>query len=224
MKRLLFFCFIVLLSISSCQKEKQETAPETLGTIINPEEYYPYNYNNYWIYSLYEIKPNGEAIDLNKKDTVITGYIGSVDDKPYISLLILGDMPGFYHYHIDSSGYLLTPGKPGFAPIIFAANDKRNPLYQYTQIWGDTAFVYTNRMLQSTKKISVPAGTFEVLTLEENYDIKRPAPESYRTYHRHWARNVGLVSFQFGAINRRPIKYEDTRKFEYRLAEFHIVK
>ncbi len=221
MKRLLFCCAAFLLTIA-CKKEKQEASPIT--KISNPEEFYPHTPGSYWIYARYKLDSNGVAIDLKQEDSVwIESSFPANSD--YMSFSNRTSLSGFYRWLVDSAGYLKSSVQSGFSPVIFAPDLAEDTIYHHTEIfgWGDTNYVYTNRMKPISETISMPAGNFTVYTLQEDYRIIQEVPSMpNRRYIRQRARNVGLVRFQYGSIFVRNAYLNDPTVYEGRLVRYHI--
>lgn len=224
MKRLLFFSAAVLFTLSCKKEEKEENPPAPVTKISNPSEFYPHSPGSYWVYAHYSIDSNGVAIPTNRLDSIWIdeNHAPNVD---YMSFSTRTYVSGFRRWLVDSAGYLKSSVQTEFSPIVFAPDLLKDTLYHHTVMfgWGDSNFVYTNRMKPTSKTIVVPAGTFEVYTLEENYRIIQEVPSHpIRTYIRQRARHVGLVRFQYGSIFEPHAYLHDPTVFEARLIRYHI--
>jgi len=215
----LVFLMLMFASINfSCKKNKNESVDKNFEKkYLN---YYQMKIKNYWIYQQYEFDENGIESSTNKfdscyfeKDTIINNktYFKYIepdefeDGKKTISLI-----RDSLHFVINNYGKILFSSE-SFEKILFT---------QYLILNGDSFFKLDRKINNLKIDISVPAGIFSTLNVQNSYFLyPKYAPNNIqnpRIQNKYYAENIGLIkeSLSFLVNSKR---YNERRLVRYRI-------
>lgn len=207
MKKRVISVATMCVMLLACKTKDHEVSPESKAI------YFPITVGSQWIYDTYQLIDGKDEVKPEYRDTVTITGDTIIDQKKYVVVEhSLDNHPWFPVVHKsmyrDSAGYLLNPmGKePYFSPIF----DPKDTIYTYNNMVIIGKFV----MKKLDQKITVPAGTFNVVDSEGNWFFEGK-PSMPQTHH-YYAQNVGLI-------------YEDARylssqdiNFKRLLVSYHI--
>lgn len=215
MKKVKILVILVLaLMAGSCSKDNNNN-----NTSIVPADfgYIPFYPGNYWVYEQYKIDTLGNETLLDTYDSVAITGTKNVAGITYLvfegtwpmgqnnsdTVLLLADSIGYY---VDPTGW-----------IHFSESNFVDTLASSTYVVnGDTLYESCYKMQNGPQSVTVPAGTFYVLTYLGTIHISNPAPyvPEVRYKDKLYARNVGLVRDTYYYLSS-PDRYERRLKKYY---------
>lgn len=208
MTRKLALMISAILLIYSCEKNDYSNENKKL-------EYFPMAVGNYWIYEEYQIEKDltetksstFDSLSISK-DTIINGNHYFKVECTYKIIPIL--RPNYYR---DSSGYLVDlEGR-----IHFAQNNFTDTLYRRTEGNSDNPYcTITVKMEHVNNKITVPAGSFDVLNFKTTVIINPDYQNEWnpRYFDNYYSKNVGIITDSYSylsqnfTVEKRLIRYK----------------
>jgi hypothetical protein len=200
--------FLLALALLGCSKSDSTTPPSE--NTYTASSYYPLSVGNYWVYDLYEVDTNGvEAfIDTDsmyiEKDTILRGnryFVKRTSRLNGVSIIR------------DSSDYLINR----YGLRLFGPQDKSDTLDLLALPFNgaDTTQLIHFQMNLQSRKVSLPAGNFNVLELIESVRFLSGS-STIRPYSLYRAPNVGIVYSEGSYSHNNPIR------IEYRLRRYFV--
>ena len=209
MKRsVILICAILSIVVMSCKKSSDNTIPVAVA------DYYQLKVGNYWIYQGYKIDSNGIAIPQSyfdsahiEKDTIIRGYTYY---KFWESPLALHGGHQLHSYVRDSSGFLIN----NLGHRSCSASDFIDTLV------FDTAnlpyFIAYGKMTGKDSAVTIPAGTFQSITLRLKVIPLRPEDSLPIRY------SYDVFGKNVGKIKSHSFFYYGGEQLEARLVRFKV--
>ena len=219
MKKVKILIIVILaLTMGSCSKENSNNN----NTQLVPLDYgyIPFYPGNYWVYDQYMIDTLGNETLLDTYDSVaitgtqnVAGITYLVFEGTWLSgqnffdtVLLLRDSAGYY---VDPTGWVHFSDEnfsDTLASSIYIVN-------------GDTLYESWYKMQSGPQSVTVPAGTFDILTYLGTIHTFNPAPHvpEIRYKDKLYARNVGLVRDTYYYLN-------SPNRYERRLNNYYVDK
>lgn len=200
--------FLLAIALFGCSKS-DSTIPSSENA-YPASAYYPLSVGNYWIYDLYEVDTNGVEtfIDTDsmyiERDTILRGnryFVKRTTRLNGVSIIR------------DSSDYLVNR----YGLKLFGPQDKSDTLDLLALPFNgtDTTQIIRFQMNLQSRKITVPAGSFNILELIES--VRYLSGSSIiRPYSLYRAPNVGTVYAESSYSHNNPII------IEYRLRRYFV--
>lgn len=165
----LAFGALLLLSLSSCKKEKQPDTPPKIDDIVFLDYSKHLKEGNYWIYQHVDIDTFGNETPTMQYDSIYAGKDTIINGHTYKVLMNFDGANYVKRATRDSLHYQVDP----LGNITFSSVDFTNILRSYPGVFfGDTLADNTLQMTNKGKKITVPAGTFETITRTETWNMR----------------------------------------------------
>lgn len=211
MKRSFLYLVVIAIAFTACRESEETTQPVK-------KDYTPMAVGNYWVYNNYKVHADGSKDLLDEKDSIFITGKKTNNGKEYF------EFKGIQYlspdttiaYYRDSSDYLVDDkGNIHFSASNF--HDTLNQKLQYKQNTTDTLYLATYKMEKENDPVSVPAGTFNVLSFRCTIFMPDPPnPDFERRYtNQYYAKNIGRISnvvlFVFGDI-----------RYEKELVRYHL--
>ncbi|MCW3072567.1 MAG: hypothetical protein JWO44_2457 [Bacteroidetes bacterium] len=212
---------IVLLTLNSCRKDKDETpSPETPSSPQAYDNYSNLKVGNYWVYQEFFIDTLGNAtpgteIDSSyiEKDTVI----GINTYRKMVRWKTSSIVPDIFLLR-DSLSYTISYISTSY--ITFSSADFSTAFHHgyVVNMPGDTVAETTTKMHGPAETTVVPAGSFTTLDYRITFDMY-PAyafGTGMRYMHSRYAKNIGMIS------ETTNINLYTTSCSERRLVRYHL--
>ncbi len=167
------------------------------------KEYLPLSVGNYWIYEVkfYSRDQNGIRLRTTHEDTVTVIGEKTVRGKKFFVRELKGNLSlkqGMLNSVVttDSAGYIVRDN----GMIIFSNTNFKDTLYRYESPDQYSPYTMTGKMKKVEEAITVPAGTFRVLDLEQTaFFLNKPpseeegAKQNPKFIHTYFSKGVGIV-------------------------------
>ena len=214
MKHLFLFVFAAIILTSACQKDEPNDEPET-----KQESYLPLKVGNYWVYEKFKIESSGEATSMGISDSLYVkdSTITLINGEKYFEIMgwfpAEGNEPVYLkvadNYCINSDGEKL-----------FSTSNLSDTLAEvYHTSGSDTNYYSYSKMEEVAEKITVPAGTYDVIeyrTTLITFNEDEQDEFNFPKYgHSYYAEGVGLV-LKSWCYAHSPETYE------HRLVRYHV--
>jgi hypothetical protein len=181
--------------LSSCKKEEDS---------ITKFSYLPLNIGNYWIYQEFMIDTSGNETANSIIDSAIINRDTIINRKKYYVLEGNYPYPNRYQRGIieilrDSSGYIVNQK----GTVLFAENNFKDTIAYRAEINiydnNDTLYVLTCQMERINNRVTVPAGTFEVLNYKGTVitSMNTPGIIYPRYLSSYYAKGIGKILYTY---------------------------
>lgn len=212
--------FVVIgctVSLFSCTKEDKKSDPVKPQNPQKVGEYSNLKIGNYWVYELYDVDSNDNAISRSEFDTVSvekdTVIRGNRFYKLTASNQLAYDRSVGVSYRRDSLDYVVT--SDGF--MVFSHKDFQNIFYtHYAIVSNDTIYKMESKMTDHGWLTTTSMGNFITSNYKTEIEIYPPYVQNMqkRNLNVRYAHKVGIVQeslpFYIGIpsqVERRLVKY-----------------
>jgi hypothetical protein len=196
--RKLFVLGLTMFLLAACEKTPD---PD----FNNESTFTPMKIGKYWIYAHYQIDPNGHALPLFQRDSVIITGDTLINGSRYYIFEGTNYPWNGGQWHIlamlrDSSGYLVDVN----GNIRFAEDNFSEVLARKTEIQnGDTLYTLTYKMEVYQEMVTVPAGSFEALNYKGTVTMPQDHPgiQNPRYINTLYAKETGKILETYFFLN-----------------------